>query len=122
MQGTWRCVCELDTENIHVLAASNHAKKLAIGNLHLLPRAVYAGLDVSGLEPSHFSGAEAVDEQCAWYVEVCVCGLDTAHIHGAGAGRIQPCCGSNGANHHIKFVIELGKEAHNFARYSAHIK
>ena len=72
MRGTWRCVCELDTEHIHVLAASNHAEKLTIGNLHLLSRAVQAGVGVSGLEPPEFGGVEVAVEQCAWYVEVCV--------------------------------------------------
>ena len=117
---TWRCVCGLDTVHIHVMEVSNHVLRLAIDSLQLLPGGVQTGLGVSDLQPSDFSGLEIMDEQCAWYVEVCVCGLDTAHIH--GAGRIQPCCGSNWANHHVEFVIELGKEAHNFARYSAQIK
>ena len=43
MHGTRRCVCELDTEHIHVIKVSNHVVRLAICNLYLLPRAVQAG-------------------------------------------------------------------------------
>ena len=67
----WRCVRELDTAHIHVLAASNHAVVLAICKLHLLPRAVHAGLVVYDLQPPELGGVEVVDEQCAWYVRVC---------------------------------------------------
>ena len=81
-------VCELDTVHIHVLAASNHAEKLAIGNLHLLPRAVQAGTGVSDLEPPTFGCVEVVDEQYAWYVEVCVRAGYGAYPR---AGRIQLC-------------------------------
>ena len=56
----------------YVKEVTNHVVELAKGNLHLLSRAVQAGLGVSGLEPPQLSGAETVDEQWAWYVEVCV--------------------------------------------------
>ena len=69
---TWRCVCGLDTVHIHVMEVSNHVLRLAIDSLQLLPGAVQAGLGVSDLQPSDFSGLEVMDEQCAWYVEVCV--------------------------------------------------
>ena len=65
-------MCELDTVHIHVMKVSNHVLKLTTGNLHLLPRVVQAGLGVSDLEPPEFCGLEVMDEQCAWYVEVCV--------------------------------------------------
>jgi hypothetical protein len=71
MHGTWRCVCELDTVHIHTKEVSNHVVELAICNLNLLLRAVQAGLGFSDLKPHQLSGTEAVDEQCAWYVEVC---------------------------------------------------
>jgi hypothetical protein len=61
-----------DTEHIHVMAVSNHAVELDIGNLHLLPCAVQAGLSVSGLQPAESGGTEVVEEQCAWYAEVLV--------------------------------------------------
>jgi len=70
VHGTWRCVCELDTAHIHVMAASNHVLELAICNMHLLFSAVQAGLGVSDLPPTEISGVEVADEQCAWYVEV----------------------------------------------------
>ena len=41
-------------------------------NLHLLFRAEQAGMDVFDLELPQISGLEVVDEQCAWYVDVCV--------------------------------------------------
>ena len=62
VQGTWRCVCELDTVHIHVKKASNHVVELAICNLHLLPRAAQAGLGVSDLKPSQFGGLEVMDQ------------------------------------------------------------
>ena len=65
-------MCELDTVHIHVMQVFNHVLKVAICNLHLLSRVVQAGLGVSGLEPPKFGGLEVTDEQCAWYVEVCV--------------------------------------------------
>ena len=65
-------VCELDTVHIHVTYVSNHIVELAICNLHLLFRTVQAGLGVSDLQPPDFGGLEVIDEQCAWYVEVCV--------------------------------------------------
>ena len=75
VHGTWRCVCEQDTEHVHVTKIANHVLKLAICNLHLEPRAVQAGLGVADPEPHEFGGLEVMDEQChqcAWYVEVCV--------------------------------------------------
>ena len=72
VHGTWRCVCELDTVHIHVILIPNHVLELGIFNLHLLPRAVKAGMGVLVLEPTQISGLEDVHEQCAWYVEVCV--------------------------------------------------
>jgi hypothetical protein len=55
-----------------VIKVSNHGVRLAICNLHLLPRAVQAGLGVSGLELPESSGTKVVEEQCAWCVEMCV--------------------------------------------------
>jgi len=79
--GTWRCVCEQDTAHIHVIIAPNNVLELAIYNLHLLPRAVPAGMGILKPQPTQREGVEVVEEQCAWYVEVCVCEQDTAHIH-----------------------------------------
>ena len=72
VHGTWRCVFELDTADIHMMPIPNHVVELAICNLHLLFHAVQAGMDVSSLELSQVSGLEVVDEPCAWYVELCV--------------------------------------------------
>ena len=69
---TWRCMCELDTVHIHVMPIPNHVVELAICNLNLLLRAAQAGVDVFDPELPQSSGLEVVDEQCAWYVEVCV--------------------------------------------------
>ena len=71
VHGTWRCVCGLDTVHIHVMKVANQVVELAKGNLHLLPRAVQAGLGVSDPQLPEFGGLEVVGEQCAWYVEVC---------------------------------------------------
>ena len=67
VHGTLRCMCELDTVHIYLKKVPNHVVELVIGNLHLLPRAVQAGLGVSDLEPSEFEfgGLEVMDEQCA---------------------------------------------------------
>ena len=65
MHGTWRCVCELDTVHIHVKKVANHVAGLAICNLHLLSRAVQAGLGASDLKPPEFGGLEVMDEQYA---------------------------------------------------------
>ena len=65
-------MCELDTVHSHVKKVANRVLKLAICNMHLLPRAVQAGLGVSDLKPPEFGGLEVVGEQYAWYVEVCV--------------------------------------------------
>ena len=72
VHGMCGCVRELDTVHIHVLSVSNCAVVLAICKLHLLPRAVQAGLVVSDLQPPKLGGVEVVEEQCAWYVLVCV--------------------------------------------------
>ena len=69
--GTWRCVCELNTVHIHVVEVSNHVLEPATYSMHLLSRAVQAGLGVSDLQPPEFGGLEVVGEQYAWYVEVC---------------------------------------------------
>ena len=66
VHGTWRCVCELDTPHIHVIAVPNHVLELGICNLHLLPRAVQAGMGVLVLEPTQVSRFEVADEQSAW--------------------------------------------------------
>ena len=63
---------EPDTVHIHVIKYPNLVLEPDICNLNLLPRAVQAGLGVSDLQPSEFGGLEVIDEQCAWYVEVCV--------------------------------------------------
>ena len=70
--GTWRCVCEQDTAHIHVMVVTNRILGLAICNLHLLPRAVSAGMGILELHPIHTRGVEVVDVQIAWYAEVCV--------------------------------------------------
>jgi len=54
--GACDCVCELDTAHIHVMATSNHVLELAIGNMHLLSRAVQACFDVSDIQPPDISG------------------------------------------------------------------
>ena len=71
----------MDTVHIHVMTESNHVVELFICNLHLLLRDVQAGLGVFDLKSPQLSGLEVVDEECACYVEVCVCELDTMHIH-----------------------------------------
>ena len=65
-------MCELDTVHIHIKKVANHLVDLARGQPHLLSRAVRAGLGVSDLQPTEFGGLEVMDEQGAWYVEVCV--------------------------------------------------
>ena len=70
--GTWRCVCEQDTMRIHVIEASKLVLEFATGILHLLPRVVPADMDAFELKPTELSGVDIVDEQYAWYVEVCV--------------------------------------------------
>jgi len=60
--GAWY---ELDTVHIHVISVSNHVMELFICNLHLLRRAVQAGMDVFDLELPQISGLEVVDGQCA---------------------------------------------------------
>ena len=65
-------MCELDTVHIYLKKVPNHVVELVICNLHLLPRAVQAGLVVSGLEPTRPDSLGVMDEQCAWYVEVYV--------------------------------------------------
>ena len=72
VHGTWRCVCELDTAHIHVMAIPNHAVELSVCILHLLSLAIQAGMGLFDLEPPQVSDVEAVDELCAWYVKVCV--------------------------------------------------
>ena len=72
VRGTWRCVCEQDTAHSHVIIAPIHFPDLAVCNLHILPRAVPAGMGILELQPTHTRGVEVMDEQCAWYVEVCV--------------------------------------------------
>ena len=51
--------------HIHMKEVTNHDVELAIGNPHLHPRAVQAGLGVSDREPPQISGAKGVEEQCA---------------------------------------------------------
>ena len=65
VHGTWRCVCEQDRVHIHLIKVLNHVVELVIGNLHPLACAVQTGLGISDLGPLQFSGAEAVEEQCA---------------------------------------------------------
>jgi len=67
--GTWRCVCDQDTAHIHVMLVASRILELAICNLHLLPRAVPAGMGIPELQPTQREGVEVVDVQCAWYVE-----------------------------------------------------
>ena len=72
--GLWRCVCEQDTEHIHVIIAPTHVLELTICNLLILPRAVPVGMSILVVQPTHTTGVEVVDVdgQCVWYVEVCV--------------------------------------------------
>ena len=45
------CVCEQDTAHIHVMLVANGILELTICNLHLLPHAVSAGMDIIELQP-----------------------------------------------------------------------
>ena len=72
LHGTLGCVCEQDTAHIHVILVANRVLELAVCNLHLLPRAVPAGMGILELEPTQTGSVEVVAEQCAWYVKVCV--------------------------------------------------
>ena len=65
--GAWY---EMDTIHIDVISIPNHVLELSVCNLHLLFRAVQAGMDAFDLELPQISGLEVVDEQCAWYVKV----------------------------------------------------
>ena len=86
MIGTWRCVCEQDTAHILVMLVANRILELAICNLHLLPRAVPAGMGILELQPTQRGGVEVgvADKQCAWYVHThtwrCVCVSKIRHI------------------------------------------
>ena len=70
--GTWRCVCEQDTAHIHVMVVANRILEPAIRNLHLLLRAAQAAQESSNQSEVKVWRSWS-DEQCAWYVEVCVC-------------------------------------------------
>ena len=72
MHGTWRCVCEQDTVSIHVTEVSSFVLELAICILRLLFHAVSAGICAFKPNLLELIGVEAVEEQHAWYVEVCV--------------------------------------------------
>ena len=63
---------EPDTVHIHMKKVANHVLELVICNMHLLPRAVQAGLGVSDPQPPEFGGLVVVGEHCAWYLELCV--------------------------------------------------
>ena len=65
-------MCEQDTVSIHVIEVSSLVLEFAIGILHLLPRAVPAGMGASKPKLLELSGVEIVEDQHAWYVEVCV--------------------------------------------------
>ena len=65
-------MCEQDTVSIHVIEVSSLVLELGICILHLLPHAVPAGMGEFELEPPGISGVDAVEEQHAWYMEVCV--------------------------------------------------
>ena len=65
-------MCEQDTVSIHVIEVSSLVLELDIGILHLLHRAVPADMGKFEPEPPGISGVEVVEEQHAWYVEVCV--------------------------------------------------
>ena len=58
--------------SIHVIEASNLVLEFATGTLHLLHHAVPADMGEFELKLPELSGVETEDEQCAWYVEVCV--------------------------------------------------
>ena len=58
--------------SIYVIEVSRIALEFAIGILHLLPHAVPAGMGASKPKLLELSGVEVVEEQHAWYVEVCV--------------------------------------------------
>ena len=66
--GTWRCVCEQDTAHIHVMVVANRIVELAMCNLHLLIRAAQE----SSNQSEEKVWRSWTDDQCAWYVEVCV--------------------------------------------------
>ena len=57
-------MCEQDTVSIHVIDVSSRVVGFTIGNLHLLHRAVPAGMGEFEPKP-HGSGAEVVEEQHA---------------------------------------------------------
>ena len=65
-------MCEKDTVSIHMIEVSRLVLEFAIGMLCLLPHAVSAGMGEFELKPPGISGVEVVEEQHAWYVEVCV--------------------------------------------------
>ena len=65
-------VCEQDTISIQATKVSSLVPEFAIGILHLLPNAVLAGMGTSKPTLLELSGVEVVEEQHAWYVEVCV--------------------------------------------------
>ena len=66
-------MCEQDTVSIiHVIDVSSLVVEFTIGILCLLHRAVSAGMSEFELKPPGISGLEVVEEQHAWYVEVCV--------------------------------------------------
>ena len=58
--------------SIHVIDVSSRVLEFAIGILCLLHRAVSAGMGEFEPTPPGLSGVEVVEEQHAWYVEVCV--------------------------------------------------
>ena len=65
-------VCEQDTVSIHVIEVSSLVLEFAIYILHLLPHDVPAGMSEFESKLPELSGVEVVEEQHAWYVEVCV--------------------------------------------------
>ena len=65
-------MCEQDTVSIRVTEVSSLVLEFAIGMLCLLPHAVSASVGEFELGPPGISGVEVVEEQHAWYVEVCV--------------------------------------------------
>ena len=65
-------MCELDTVHIHVKEVSNHVKELPYATCtYCIVLCKLAWVYLSSNQPI-FVGLEVVDEQRAWYVEVCV--------------------------------------------------
>ena len=65
-------MCAQDTVSIQLIEVSSLVLELVICTLRLLPHAVPAGMGAFKPKLLELSGVEVVEEQHAWYVEVCV--------------------------------------------------